>query len=98
MTDVLHESVRVFYAPHVCPDCGSFGGSDATWRWSGERWQHRCAGVHAQAGHWEIEPLDVAHLLAENKRLKTEVQRLTDEVMYARVQRDIAQGWWENHL
>lgn len=29
---------------------------DSSWRWCGE-WQHRCEGVHPQAGHFPTEPV-----------------------------------------
>lgn len=40
----------------VCPDCGSAQNklSDATWRFAGHGWQHRCRGVHGQVGHWDM--------------------------------------------
>lgn len=40
-----------------CPDCGSKPSDwgDASWRWNGENWEHRCKGVHPQVGHWVVE-------------------------------------------
>jgi len=38
----------------LCERCGSQSGSDFTWRWAGDRWQHRCANVHPQVGHWDM--------------------------------------------
>lgn len=38
-----------------CPNCGSHDVFDGTWRFNGENWEHRCADVHPQAGHWEIK-------------------------------------------
>lgn len=39
----------------VCPDCGSKNKNlDSSWRWAGDHWQHRCAGVNSQAGHWRM--------------------------------------------
>lgn len=41
----------------TCPDCGSTNNdvdTGSTWRWNGEKWEHRCRDVHPQVGHWEI--------------------------------------------
>lgn len=39
-----------------CFECGSCpaGIGDSLWRWTGTGWQHRCASVHPQVGHWDI--------------------------------------------
>lgn len=40
-----------------CERCGATNTvADATWRWAGDHWQHRCKGVHPQVGHWPMDP------------------------------------------
>ena len=29
--------------------------SDTSWRWNGDDWEHRCPGMHPQAGHMRAD-------------------------------------------
>lgn len=42
----------------ICEHCGSDPSqmSDSTWRCAGDHWEHRCADVHPQVGHWRVDP------------------------------------------
>lgn len=31
---------------------------DASWRWGGSSWEHKCPDIPAQCGHFPVEPID----------------------------------------
>lgn len=41
----------------VCSACGVPRPvmPDGSWRWTGERWEHKCPDAHPQAGYFEEE-------------------------------------------
>jgi hypothetical protein len=43
-----------------CEECGSRSDTlNSTWRWNGEQWEHRCAGLYPGIGHWVVPSVDV---------------------------------------
>ena len=42
-----------FAVGHVCSNCGALVNvMDASWRWTGNGYEHKCPGIDAQAGHF----------------------------------------------
>lgn len=42
----------------TCTACGATLGSsdpDASWRWNGENWEHKCPGIDLQCGHFSAK-------------------------------------------
>jgi hypothetical protein len=51
-----------------CEGCGEAKDMSPAWRWTSEAWEHRCAGMHPQAGYmsarWFGDPKLAAALSA----------------------------------
>lgn len=53
---VLTEKGHRFAGNWKCGSCGAelpAQITDGSWRWKGDAWEHRCDGMHPQAGHSE---------------------------------------------
>jgi len=85
-----------------CDSCGEpVNALDSAWRFAGTHWEHRCEGVHPQAGHpgtaaRQDDPVTVASLKAERlERIATAVLAVLSQRETSSVDEDVEQAIYE---